>query len=198
MNKASVQKLARVVRALIIVLFVINILALLLLPGLFYFAYNNETGLLEGVQDGVRDFVALWNYEWDDALANLMNAPWWIISRASAKVVSLMLFLWACGICSAVLLWQAKRVVDTIIAENTFSFVNAANMMRACFCCFGISAAALIRLVWSMIYYHSAMPLFSYNTLFIAVFAVAGLICIVLSAVFRQAAEMKTENDLTI
>lgn len=198
MNKASVQKLAQVVRALIIVLFVINILALLLLPGLFYFAYNNETGLLEGVQDGVRDFVALWNYEWDDALVNLMNAPWWIISRASAKVVSLMLFLWACGICSAVMLWQAKRVVDTIIAENTFSFVNAANMMRACYCCFGISVAAFIRLVWSMIYYHSAMSLFSYNTLFIAVFAVAGLICIVLSAVFRQAAEMKAENDLTI
>lgn len=198
MNKISVQKLTRVVRVLIIALFVINILALLLLPGLFYFAYDHQAGQLQGVPEGIRDFIALWNYEWDDALANLVQAPWWIISRASAKVVSLMLFLWACGICSAVLLWQAKRVVDTIIAENTFSFVNAANMMRACFCCFGISAAALIRLIWSMVYYHSAMPIFSYNTLFIAVFAVAGLICIVLSAVFRQAAEMKAENDLTI
>jgi len=97
-----------------------------------------------------------------------------------------------------VMIWQAKRVLDLIIAENTFSFANAKNMMRAAVCCFIISVAALARLIWSIAYYHSVIPLISYNTLFIAVFLVAGLVCIVMSALFRQAAEMKAEQDLTI
>ena len=198
MEKTFVQKLARVLRVLLIVLFAINILALLLLPGLFHFAYDFETGMLDPLEDGVKDFFALWAYEWDDALANIFHAPVLIFTYASSRVLVLLLFLWACGICSAVMIWQAKRVLDLIIAEDTFSFANARNMMRAAVCCFVISAAALARLIWSIAYYHSVIPLISYNTLFIAVFLVAGLVCSVMSALFRQAAEMKAEQDLTI
>ena len=198
MKKTSVQTLARVLRVLLIALFVINILALLILPGLFHFAYDVETGMLDPLEDGVKDFFALWAYEWDDALANLLHAPWRIFTYASPKVTVLLVFLWACGICSAVMILQAKRVLDLIVAAETFSFANAKNMMRAAVCCFIISVAALARLVWSIAYYHSVIPLISYNTLFIAVFLVAGLVCIVMSALFRQAAELKAENDLTI
>ena len=42
------------------------------------------------------------------------------------------------------------------------------------------------------------LPLVTYNALFVPIFAMAGLLCLVMSALFRQAAEMKSENDLTI
>ena len=36
------------------------------------------------------------------------------------------------------------------------------------------------------------------NKLIVPLFAMAGLLCLVMSALFRQAAEIKAENDLTI
>ena len=49
-----------------------------------------------------------------------------------------------------------------------------------------------------MFFYHSFRPLITYNALFVPVFAMFGLLCLVMSALFRQAAEMKAESDLTI
>ena len=37
-----------------------------------------------------------------------------------------------------------------------------------------------------------------YNALFVPIFILGGLLCLVMSALFRQAAELKAENDLTI
>ena len=91
-----------------------------------------------------------------------------------------------------------KRQLDTILAGNTFTFENAANMRRAAVCCFLISAAALGRTVWGLCFYRSLMPLLTYNALFVPIFLMAGLLCMVMSALFRQAAELKAENDLTI
>ena len=65
-------------------------------------------------------------------------------------------------------------------------------------CCFIISLAALIRVIFSVISYRSPAPLWTYNALFVPIFAMAGLLCLVMSALFRQAAEMKAEQDLTI
>ena len=72
------------------------------------------------------------------------------------------------------------------------------NLRRAAVCCFLISAAALIRLLWGFWYYASILPLLTYNALFVPVFFMGGLLCLVMSALFRQAAELKAENDLTI
>lgn len=41
-------------------------------------------------------------------------------------------------------------------------------------------------------------PLATYNALFVPIFTMFGLLCLVMSALFRQATEMKAENDLTI
>ena len=191
MTKLPVQRLAQVVRICIIILLVINILALVLMPAVVSVSYNTKTGQWLGLEDGIRfavesgDLFSFWLFSWG-----------WIFR--GFYTASLSIFLWACGICSAILLWQAKRVVESVLTGDTLSFANAANMKRAAFCCMGISAAALIRMVWGMIYYKSVIPVVSYNTLFIPVFLVAGLFCLVLSALFRQAAEVKAENDLTI
>ena len=61
-----------------------------------------------------------------------------------------------------------------------------------------LAGAALIRVIFCMLYYVSLRPLASYNTLFVPLFAMFGLLCLVMSALFRQAAELKAENDLTI
>lgn len=196
LEMTSVQKLSKVLRILIIALFIANLIALLLVPGLIFYSYDHLTGMWIGVEEGLKQFVDLWKYDHDDAMAFWYGG--FIVNLRMPQTAAIMLFLWACGICSAIILWQAKRVLDTILQGDTFSPKNATNMMRAAVCCFIISAAALVRLIWSMVYYRSAVSLISYNTLFIPVFLVAGLVFIVMSALFRQAAEMKEENDLTI
>mgnify|MGYP005782888183 FL=1 len=47
-------------------------------------------------------------------------------------------------------------------------------------------------------YFHSLSPLFTYNALFIPVFLMAGLLCLVMASLFGQAAVLREENDLTI
>ncbi len=64
--------------------------------------------------------------------------------------------------------------------------------------CFLIAGAALARVVFSVCYFQSLRPLATYNALFVPMFAMGGLLCLVMSALFRQASELKAENDLTI
>ena len=40
--------------------------------------------------------------------------------------------------------------------------------------------------------------IYTYNTLFIPIFLMGGLLFLVMSALFRQAAELKEDQDLTI
>lgn len=197
MEKTSVQKLAAVLRVLVIIVFVCNLIALLLVPGVVgirsepesWWAFQNFLSPYEGVwetpaQAVIVFFSACWQY-----LFRVWRVP---------NMAILTLFLWACGICTAAILWQAKKVLDSIMKEESFTLGNARCLMRAAVCCFVISGAALARTVWGLIYYHSTAPLFTYNTLFVPVFLLAGLVCMVMSALFRQAAELKAENDLTI
>lgn len=52
--------------------------------------------------------------------------------------------------------------------------------------------------MWRIVWYGSFRPLLTYNVLFVPVFAMGFLLCMVMSALFRQAEELKAENDLTI
>lgn len=75
---------------------------------------------------------------------------------------------------------------------------NAKALNRAAACCWVISGVALLRLIWWLWHDHSTAPFFTYNTLFIPAFLMAGLLFQVMSALFRQAAELKEDQDLTI
>ena len=114
------------------------------------------------------------------------------------SVRMLSLFFWLCGGCTAMILWQAKKVLDTILEGNPFQIKNAQALSRAAVCCWMLSSIALARLFWWLGHDHSAAPLFTYNTLFILGFLMAGLLFLVMSALFRQAAELKEDQDLTI
>lgn len=187
MELTGVQKLARVLRVLVIVVFICNILALGLVPCLVFNRFYLD---LDGV-------LSTFAYDFDDGLGLFFDMPFYQVWQQPYTFV-LTLFLWACGICTAIILWQAKRVLDTILKGETFTFGNAANMKRAAVCCFVISGAALGRTIWGLFYYRSIAPLLTYNFLFVPLSLLAGLVCMVMSALFRQAAEMKAENDLTI
>jgi hypothetical protein len=112
-------------------------------------------------------------------------------------LVSLAFFL-LCGICTAVLLWQSRRLLFNLAHRRTFVAENAKYMTRASFCLYGISSLALIRtLVW-LTYMNFAQVLMAYNTLFIPVFFIAGLLFHILAELFYEASAIKEENDLTI
>ena len=195
MKLTGVQKLARVLRVMVIAVFICNIAALFLVPGLT--GLLNDGGV-EAVWKAVAAALNLPGYEVGFKSLPMYFAMAFIGVWTDAYCAVLTLFLWACGICTAIILWQAKRVLDTILKGETFTLGNAANLKRAAVCCFIISGAALIRTVWGLFYYRSIAPFLTYNFLFVPLFLMAGLVCMVMSALFRQAAEMKAENDLTI
>ena len=199
MERTPVQKLARVLRVLVIITFVCNLIALFFVPALAWLMTVNrwdgqalQRMILEGglYQNFSPQFIV---FSWDLVL--------WVLALITGDDFYwpvLTMFLLACGTCTAVILWQGKRVLDTILKGNPFVLDNAQSLKRAAVCCFVISGAALVRLVWGFATYQSIAPLLTYNALFVPVFLMAGLLCMVMSALFRQAAELKAENDLTI
>lgn len=198
MKQTAVQKLARVLRVLVMITFVCNLIALIFVPTLAeMLAANRWSGqtfqeLLSGetFDFWLEMFTASWHpFIWLMAMTAIGEDSYWIV---------LTLFLLFCGVCTAIILWQGKRVLETILKGEPFTLDNAKNLMRAAVCCFLISGAALVRLVWGFVTYQSIVPLLTYNALFVPVFLMAGLLCMVVSALFRQAAELKAENDLTI
>ena len=180
MERTPVQKLARVLRVMVMAVFACNLIALPVVPSIVYWYAS-----MEFFPSNI-NLLFLW--------LNGLSRVW----RRSPYTLMLALFLVVSGICTAVILWQGKRVLDTILKGNPFVMGNAKNMKTAAVCCFVISGMALVRLIWGLVDYRNIGPLLSYNALFVPVFLMAGLLCMVMSALFRQAAELKAENDLTI
>lgn len=188
MEKTSVQKLAGVLKVLVTVTFVCNLLVLPLVPGL---AALGKGTMVSHADALLKD--ALGSLGW---CFSLWAQPEQWGSNPAFSV--LCLFLISCGVCTAVILWQARRVLGTVVAGNPFQDANGRSMKTAAVCCFLISAAALVRVVWRILYYRSLASLCAYNALFVPLFAMGGLLCMVMSALFRQAYALKSENDLTI
>ena len=200
MEQTSVQKLARVLRVLVIIIFACNLLALPYIP------------LLAGLEWGSSgEFTVGWGLE---MLAAILRDPemrpaifagvwyFWIFSWDTvfreAPIAVLTLFFGTCGICTAVILWQCKRVLDTILTGKPFSMENTVNLKQAAVCCFIISGASLGQLILALVWNWTIWSLLTTNTLFVLVFLVGGLLLLVMSSLFRQAAELRAENDLTI
>lgn len=196
MEETSVQKLARVLRVLVIITFVCNIIVLFFVPTLAAMLTENrwDGQTMERLLTGQR--VGFWL----SFMFHSWNPVIWMMAMTADDLYwpVLTLFLLSCGVCTAVILWQGKRVLDTILKGNPFVMDNAKSLKRAAVCCFVISGAALVRLIWGFVYYQSIAPLLTYNALFVPIFLMGGLLFMVMSALFRQAAELKAENDLTI
>ena len=110
----------------------------------------------------------------------------------------LTLFLLFSGVCAAVILWQGRRALRTLLRGQPFSAENAVSLRRAAVCAFLIAGAALVRTVSTAFWKGPGAALVSYTALFIPLFAMAGLLFLLMSGLFGQATAMKEENDLTI
>ena len=194
MEKTAVQRLAAVLRTMVLIVFVLNLLCLLFVPGMAVICLDRDT---------------MADPEWRKALAWALQERGLLLVGVvclggfrslleHAPVGVLSLFFWVCGTCTALILWQARSVLDTILAGNPFQLKNARALNRAAVCCWIISGVALLRLLWWLWHDHSAAPFFTYDALFIPAFLMAGLLFQVMSALFCQAAELKEDQDLTI
>jgi len=194
LETTAVQKLARILRTMVFIVLVVNLICMLLVPGIVVLRLDRDT---------------LTDPEWRKAIdwALRENGLLWIgvvclggfrSVFESAPVGVLSLFFWTFGSCTALILWQARKVLDTILAGTPFRMSNARSLKRAAVCCWVISAAALARLILWLGFEGNPAPLFTYNALFIPGFLMAGLLFQVMSALFRQAAELKEDQDLTI
>jgi len=185
----GVQKLAYGLKLLVTAAFACNLAALFLVPGLALLRGQGGSGVLTPYDNPLELPARL-------AVAFALCWRWvWLEGGYSAVLAVFLLFS---GGCTAVILWQARLVLDTIVRRRPFCQANGRYMRRAAACCFLIAAAALARLCWGFWYYRSVAPLLTYNALFFPLFGMAGLLCLVMSALFCQAAELKAENDLTI
>ena len=183
MEPASVQKISKVLNILVTAAFICNLIALPLVPPMVYLRGNPFADVVMAGLDG--NILHVWaqgiTHFWQD-LYSLMLAGFLLFS----------------GCCTAVILWQGRRVLRTILRGEPFSMENAVSLRRAAVCSFLIAGAALARVAFSLWFYRSPAPLATYNALFVPIFAMFGLLCLVISALFRQAVELKAENDLTI
>ena len=199
MEKIPVQRIAKVLYALVLIALVCNVIALYLVPEI---VWQGRLGLPNGMRIYSNSELVMDGAGKNRLLTFFMGgaviwmSSWW--SFFDTYQIVLTCFLLFSGCCTAVILWQARRVLQTILRGEPFAASNAVSLRRAAWACFLIAGAALARVIFSVCYYRSPLPLASYNALFVPMFAMGGLLCLVMSALFRQAAELKAENDLTI
>lgn len=185
----EMKRLAGLLKVLVTVVFVCNLAILPFVPGLVGIGAGGGLETLRVLTIGVGTqttafLAACWQYlfrVWRDAYTGVLAG-----------------FLLFCGVNTAVILWQARRVLGAIVAGLPFQRSNAESMKRSAVSFGLISLAALCRTVWGFFYYGSIAPLFTYNALFVPVFAMGCLLCLVMSALFGQAAALKEDSDLTI
>lgn len=194
MGKIPVRKVAGVLNVLVLAALICNVIALYLVP----------TAVLlggEGLLEGIEDYLSGIFYPGPDDIVMarvFASAAAWTFIWTGAYNTVLTLFLTVSGCCTAAILWQARQVLKAILRGEPFVPSNAVSLRRAAVFCFLIAGAALARVVFSVCCFQSLRPLATYNALFVPMFAMGGLLCLVMSALFRQASELKAENDLTI
>ena len=197
MEQTKVQKLAKMLRVLVRIAFVCNLIALFFVPAivllspleLFQFAVDRLLNLLRIVPLGEDDIY----------IPTLMLAlSCWQMMWLEPTSLPYVGFLLLCGVCSAQMLYQARRVLDTILAGTPFVLKNALALKRAAACCWVIAGAALLRMILELIALKNPAPLITYNAAAIPICLMGGLLFLVMSALFRQAAELQEDQDLTI
>lgn len=190
MEQTGVMKLARVLKVLVTLVFICNLIVLPLVPGIVGIGMEGGIAAFREVMEASGSpGPVVFLFVWVQYLFRVWREPYTCV---------LSLFLLFCGSCTAVILWQARGVLSTVVKQDTFTHANARRMKTAAVCCFLIGGAALARTIWGFLFYQSLAPLFTYNALSTPAFVMGGLLCMVMSALFRQAAELKEENDLTI
>ena len=104
MERTKVQKLAQVLRVLVIVVFVCNIVALVFVPGAVALFQDGGYETISKVIMGALDLPGYEGVGLKSVPLFFVMAVWYVWMDAYTAVLTL--FLWACGICTAIILWQ--------------------------------------------------------------------------------------------
>ena len=178
------EKLARLLRLLITLAFACALVGSWVIPIMIYDGYNiyGEYDWLPGGPDPINNFRHLkkmFAYDFGDGRDNLSDMYWQHPPFY--------------GLCIAFLLWQARRILDTILAGAPFRLVDSAtHLKRAAGGCLVLSIAAFVRVAFDLLGHRSILY---YHTLLIPVFALVFLLCMGLRSLLLQTAE---ENDLIV
>ena len=191
MKRTTAQKIADALIALFAVLIVCDVLLTCLSPTLAYFRFQSPDSM------AFSHLLDIFAYDVDDRLGNLLTI---LLTGAwsSPEAFALTVFLVLSGICAAVILVQGIRLLVSVSEGAPFSPGNSVCLQRVAVCCFIIAAGALGRTVFTFCWKGLGPALLSYTALFIPVFTMAGLLCLVMAGLFHRAAQLKAENDLTI
>ena len=202
MRQMANQRLAKTLRFMVSALIVCNIIGFILIPALVILSPED---FLQYIVDKLLHLLNIKPLPAEQA--ELYVFGWWTLAAVVASWQEVWtqtawllhaMFLFVCGICTLLILRQAHDILDTILEGDPFQMINAVCMKRAAVCCWVISGAALVRLIAELSWTKSIAPFCTYNTLFIPVFLIGGLLFLVMSALFRQAAELQEDQDLTI
>ncbi len=191
MRQLPVQKLSGWLAGVLALLLCLDVLAVPLAPAFAYIRAGNPEGLTFAA------LSATFDYDFDDGLGNLLR----ILLRdtwQTPRTAVLALFLTVCGVCGAVILVQGIRLLASVAGGQPFSVRNAHCLHWAAAGCFVIAGAALVKTICGCHFLASLHPWLSYTALFIPLFVMLGLCCLVAAGLFRQAAEVKAENDTII
>lgn len=197
MERTVAQRWACLLKIFVRILMVCNIIALFLVPAIVMLSPDS---LFLAIEERLLHLLNICPFGEDDIYIPTIMVVfvcWGEMFRYPVKLLY-SLFLLVCGSCSLVILYQAKRILDTIIQGNPFRLDNAHSMKRAAIGCWMITFMAALRLALELIWMKNTHPIYTYNALFIPVSLTAGLLFLVMSALFRQAAELQEDQDLTI
>ena len=147
---------------------------------------------------GLLPFILAWRYSANAKFPRFLAWPTAVIPAAQTDYVVALLVFFPCGVCTFTALWQVRRVMHGMASGVTFSWQNALCVRRVAVCCFLISGLTCVRLVFHLASYPLSHVIWYYNTLFVPLFAAAGLFFLMLAEVFRQAAELREDNSLVI
>ena len=106
-----------------------------------------------------------------------------------AHLTGQSILLMACGVGAAAIIFELRRMLRTVLAQNCFVQQNIISLRRMGYYAFGIAILSAVRLL---------LVCTPATLLIIGVFFLASLFSFVLSQVFDRAVRYKEENDLTI
>lgn len=140
MEHNVVVRMAKVLYGMVLAVFVFNLLVLPLVPGYTMMAYKGM-GMghpsISSLMGTMRSLLGAGVPAWEILVVRplaMLGGDW---SGYGPEVWWSAAFFLGCGICTAVLLWQARCILSTIIAQTPFQRSNARSMKRAAASCWG-------------------------------------------------------------
>ncbi len=111
------------------------------------------------------------------------------LNLSDSLITPTIITLLLSGVCAVYIIFQLKRTFKTLITGNPFVIENTLYLKNMSIAAFLISLIYIIKLFYW----------FTFATVIIVlVFLIAGLFCLTLRDLFKQAVKFKEDNDLTI